>query len=176
MKKSEILLKQDRKLFHTADLAVLWSVTDSNLLLTTIKRYVKRGILFRICKGFYSTKRLKELDPVELGLAYVHKLGYLSTESVLVQEGIINQQPEQITLVSSVSKRFGLAGREFVVRKMKDQFLYNDIGIIDSGKYKKAGLERAVADMLYFNPRYNFDNRSLVDWDKVSQIQKEMKI
>jgi hypothetical protein len=34
-----ILLSQDRRVFRTSDLAVLWQITSKNTLLTTIRRY-----------------------------------------------------------------------------------------------------------------------------------------
>jgi len=37
-----------------------------------------------------------------------------------------------------------------------------------------ASLERAVADILYFNPTYYFDAHNIIDWTKVKNIQKEI--
>jgi len=37
-----------------------------------------------------------------------------------------------------------------------------------------ATLERAAADMLYFNPKYHFDVRESIDFKKVETIQKEV--
>jgi len=176
MNKIEVLLKQNKKTFHTADLALLWTIGNNNTLLTTIKRYVKKGVLVSVCKGFYATRPIDELDKLELGLSFIHKYGYVSTESVLVESGVINQSIEKITFVSSVSRKFKLAGREYVVRKMKDKFLYNDLGIEKRGMVNKASVERAVVDLLYFNSKAFIDNKSLVDWDKVNTIQKEMEI
>ena len=51
-------------------------------------------------------------------------------------------------------------------------FLLNDSGLIQKKNYKEASIERAVADMLYFNKRYHFDNNQLIDWDTVHRIQK----
>ncbi len=34
-----------------------------------------------------------------------------------------------------------------------------------------ATVERAVADLLYFNPKYYFDGNSRIDWKKVKEIQ-----
>jgi len=176
MDKINILLKQDKKTFHTADLGLLWDIGNNNTLLTTIKRYVKKGVLVSVCKGFYATRPIKEVDRFELGLGYIHRYAYLSTESVLTKAGVINQSIGKITFVSSVSRKFKLAGWEYVVRKMKDKFLYNDLGIEKRGMVNKASVERAVVDLLYFNSKAFIDNKSLVDWDKVNTIQKEMEI
>ena len=79
MNKVNILLKQNRLVFHTTDLGLLWKIDNKNTLLTTIKRYVKKGILIRIHKGLYTTKPVDELDPYEVGVAYVHQYAYVST-------------------------------------------------------------------------------------------------
>ena len=172
--KKGVLLKQERKLFHTNDLALLWGITNKNTLYTTIKRYKQSGVLIPIHKGFYSVVPLAELDPIVLGISYLHNFAYLSTETILVREGIIAQTIPAITLVSSATKKFDLVGNYYVVRKMKEEFLHNDLGIVQKNGYQEATVERAVADLLYFNPRYHFDNRELIEWEKVKHIQKEV--
>ena len=57
---------------------------------------------------------------------------------------------------------------------MKDEYLYNDLGIEKKGMVNRASVERAVADLLYFNSKAYIDNRNLVDWDKVKNIKKEV--
>lgn len=166
------LLKLNEKLFHTQDLALIWGIKNKNTLYTTIKRYVQKGILIPIHKGFYSTVSLEKIDPVRLGIGYLHTFAYLSCESVLIKEGVIFQKENYITLVSSVSKKFSIGGHNFLVRKMKDEFLYNDCGIEEKEGIKTASLERAVVDILYFNPNYYFDNPRKINWKKVKKIEK----
>lgn len=172
--KKSVLLKQERKLFHANDLALLWGITNKNTLYTTIKRYKQNGVLIPIHKGFYSVAPLLELDPIALGVSYLHSYVYLSTETILAREGIIAQAIPAITLISNTSKKFELAGNYYVVRKMKDEFLYNDLGIVQKDDHREATVERAVADLLYFNPKYHFDNREAINWAKVKHIQKEV--
>lgn len=173
MYRIDTLLKQDKKLFHTNDLALLWKIKIPNTLYTTIKRYVQKGILIRIHKGFYSIFPIEKLDPVEVGIGYLHTFAYLSTESVLVENGIIFQVSDYITLVSSVSKKFTVGSYSYLVRKMKDEFLYQTMGLTQKHGIQAASLERAVADMLYFNSNFHFDNRHAINWEKVLEIQKE---
>ncbi|MCX7881211.1 MAG: type IV toxin-antitoxin system AbiEi family antitoxin domain-containing protein [Patescibacteria group bacterium] len=172
MYKIDKLLKQDEKLFHTQDLRLIWGISNKNTLYTTIKRYIQKGILIPIHKGFYSTLPLEKVNPVRLGIGYLHRFSYLSGESVLVKEGVIFQKENYITLMSSVSKKFTLGKNSFLVRKMKDDFLYNDGGIEEKEGIKTASLERAVADLLYFNPNYYFDNSKKINWKKVKEIKK----
>jgi len=35
-------------------------------------------------------------------------------------------------------------------------------------------LERAVADILYFNPKFYFDSPNLINWTKVEEIKKKV--
>jgi len=175
MYKINILLKQKQKLFHTNDLALLWKINNPNTLYTTIKRYVKKGVLIRIHKGFYSVLPLKNIDPIKLGISYLHTYAYLSAESVLVAEGIIFQASEYITLISSLSKKFTINSHSYLVRQMKPNFLYQTAGIENKEAVKIASLERAVADILYFNPRFHFDNPKTINWQKVRKIQKEVR-
>ncbi|MFQ5434335.1 MAG: hypothetical protein ACE5FD_05610 [Anaerolineae bacterium] len=168
------LLQQPRTLFHTQDLAILWGIENKNTLHTTISRYVKSGVLNRIHKGFYSTVPLDEIDPIELGISYLHVFSYLSCETVLFEHGIINQPPNYITLVSSKSTKFTIQQNRYLVRQMKAEYLYNPAGITRIARYLVASVERAVADISYFNPHYHFDAPNLVDWDGVALIQKRI--
>jgi hypothetical protein len=168
------LLKLDRKIYHTNDLALLWGISNKNTLYTAIKRYVQKGILLPIYKGLYATVPIKELNPLELGKAIIHRYAYLSTESVLAQAGIITQVTYAYTFVSSQSNRVTVGSMSFLFRKIKDEYLYNPVGITNQRGNFVATTERAVADMLYFNPKYHFDFAELIDFEKVKHIQKEI--
>jgi len=173
MYRIDTLLKQDQKLFHTQDLALLWKITNKNTLYTTIKRYLKKKILIPIHKGFYSTVPLEKIDPIRLGVGYLHRFSYLSLESVFGRGGLIFQHSEYITLVSDCSVKFAIGGQRYLVRKLSDRYLNNPAGIIETRGVYVANLERAVADMIYFNPQYYFD-RNKINWLKVKKIQKEI--
>jgi hypothetical protein len=168
------LLKLDRKLYHTNDLAILWGMANRNTLYTTIKRDVQKGILIPIYKGLYSTVPLQQLNPLELGKAIIHRYAYLSTESVLAQAGVISQAIYAYTFVSDQTKKVTVGSKVFLFRKLKPDFLHNPAGIENQDGVFSATLERAVADMLYFNPKYHFDVPARFDIDKVKSIQKEV--
>jgi hypothetical protein len=168
------LIKQDRKIYHSNDLAILWDISNKNTPYTTIKRYVKNGVLIRIYKGLYSTVPTTQLDPVELGKAIIHRYAYLSTESVLAQAGVIAQATYKITLVSDLSKNVTVGYLSFLYRQLKDEYLYNPTGIIDQNRTFVATPDRAAADMLYFNLRYHFDMPESIDFEKVKSIQNEI--
>lgn len=174
MYRIDILLKLKEKLFHTNDLALLWGITNKNTLYTTIKRYVQKGILISIHKGFYSTVPIDQIDPFKLAIGYLHKFAYVSCETVLIREGIIFQKENYLTLISSVSKKFSIANHSYLVRQLKDNYLYYDRGIDSIDGVMTASTERAVADLLYFNPNCYFDNKKKINWKKVKKIQKSV--
>lgn len=160
-------------IFHTDDLARLWQIRGNNLH-TTLKRYAKQKLIYRIWRGMYAIKPPSQLDPLLLGVKALHAYGYVSCETVLARFGIISQQPQTITLISSASRRFSLAGHFYYSRKLLDIYLYSPAGIEDGEGIKQALPERAVADILYFNPKAHIDSPSLVDWKKVRQLQKTL--
>ena len=172
--KLNLLLKDSRSLFHTQDLSLLWEVANKSTLYTTIKRYVQKGVLIRIQKGFYSKVAIDQINPVRLGMGFLHSFSYLSTETILSQEGIISQDVPYITLVSDKSKKFEIKNNFYISRQMKDRLLFHEAGIIEKNGIKQAGIERAVADMIYFSPNYHFDAPNLIDWKKVKKIQKQV--
>lgn len=174
MYKIDKLLKADRRLWHTQDLAVLWGVTNRNTLYTAIKRYVAKGILFPIHKGLYSTLPTSDLDPVEVGLAIWHRYAYVSCETILARCGLISQAVYPVTLVSSQPGKFAVSQHQFLVRQMTAKYLFQTAGIGPKGYVFEADCDRAVADMLYFDPQYHFDNSSQIDWDRVKQIQQKV--
>lgn len=161
-------------LFHAGDLANLWQIKNKNTLYTTLKRYTQKGLLHRIHKGFYSLKNPRDIDPALLGIRSLNGFAYLSTETVLAREGIIFQSPSAITLIGSKSEKFSLGGNFYIVRQLSDKYLFNSSGIGLADGYYRAEPERAVADLLYFNPDYYLDGEDLVDWKKVDEIRKEV--
>ena len=168
------LIQFDRKLFHTNDLAVLWGINNRHNLYMTITRYMDKGVLFPVFKGLYATVHVPSLDPLELGAAIIHRYTYLSTESVLSQAGIITQRVFDYTFVADRSRRVIVGQWSFRFRKLKDDFLYHPAGIGNQDGIFIASIERAVADLLYFNPKYYIDIPENIDFDKVRSIQKEI--
>ena len=168
------LIQFDRKLYHTNDLAVLWRISNRDTLYMAITRYIDGGVLYPVYKGLYATVPIASLDPLELGVAIIHRYTYLTTESVLAQAGVISQVVYDYTFAADRSKRVLVGGWSFRYRKLKDEFLYHPAGIANQDGIFTASIERAVADMLYFNPKAHFDIPELIDFDKVRSIQQEI--
>lgn len=168
------IAKLEESVFHTQDLANLWQIKNPHSLHIQIKRYVDRGILFRIYKGFYSTKPVNEIDPLLLGARALHEFCYVSAETVLLLEGIIQQNIIQTTLISSQSKKFEIGKNKYYSRQLNDKYLYNSAGVENKDGINIANINRAIADMLYINPNAHFDARRAIDWKAVQKIQKKI--
>ena len=166
------LARLGQVIVHASDLSNLWKIKNSNTLYTTLRRYAQKGLLFRVYKGMYALKPLDELDPLLLGVKALRRFAYVSTETVLAQHGVIMQKMFAITLVSDISKRFSIGSHHYVCRKFNEKFLYNPAGVgIDSG-IKTATTARAVADLLYVNPRAYLDGAQFIDWQSVRRVQR----
>ena len=139
--------------FHSNDLANAWGITNTNTLHTTLKP-------------------IASINPLYLGLKALHSYGYISTETVLGNTGIMQQGIAYNTLVGSVSKTFHVGQNQYRVRKLADRYLFNDVGIETKDGIRMATPERAIADLLYFNPRVYFDGP--INWPRVKAIQKTL--
>jgi predicted transcriptional regulator of viral defense system len=159
------------KIFHTGDIANIWLIQNKNTLYTTIRRYIKKGVLHRIYKGYYSLLPPEKIAPELMGVKALHEYAYVSLESVLFDEGYISRPPAYISFISSKSARFRIGKNSYRSRKMDDRFLYNDTGITANNGIRTASAERAIADMLYYVPEFHYDKTP--DWKKVKEIQKE---
>lgn len=167
-----MLASTEQQLFHTNDLAVLLGIRNANTLRVTLHRLTQHTILHRLQRGLYSILPPEKIDPILLGSSVLHRSSYLTTESVLLDEGYILQTMDVITFASSVSRKFEIAGHRYVSRRLHSRFLQNLCGIHRDGAVLRATPERAVADMLYFDPWYHFDRP--IDWKRVSMIQKDI--
>ena len=157
--KLNLLLKSNQNIFHTQDLALLWGINNRSTLYTTIKRYLKKGILVKLIKGLYSTLPIDEIDKFRLGTALIHKFCYVSCETVLFKEGVINQKVYPITFVSSVSLKIEFNKTQYIYRQLKPEILFDPNGVEKKDGYFIATKQRAISDMIYFNPKYYFDNK-----------------
>lgn len=158
-------------LFHTDDLVNLWKIKERHTLRVLLKRYVDRGILFRVHRGYYALRSIADIDPLLLGLKAVHGYAYVSTETVLAEEGVIAQAIPFITIIGSRTKRFTIDDHAYRVRRLAERFLYNDEGITtDTHGIRRATLSRAVADLLYFNPSAHLDAPQVVDWHRARAL------
>ncbi|OGI98360.1 hypothetical protein A3H53_01970 [Candidatus Nomurabacteria bacterium RIFCSPLOWO2_02_FULL_40_10] len=166
------IVNSGQVIFCDTDLAVIWGIIKKNTLYTTIKRYTRQRLLEKVRQGIYSIKSPNALSPDAIGAKILHGYCYVSAETALERAGILKQKIRNITFVSGLSKKFSVGIHSFSSRQMKDVFLYNSIGVYTEGGINYACAERAVADLLYFNPKYYFDGSTSINWDKVKEIKK----
>lgn len=99
--------------FRVQDFYLLFFSENPQIIKIALSRYVKNGIIERICKGVYANPRALSKERVNDRLAYISNyirdkgLSYLSLESVLGENNIISQIPFRYTFVST------LKGAEF---------------------------------------------------------------
>ncbi|MBI1870319.1 MAG: hypothetical protein HYS07_03895 [Chlamydiae bacterium] len=139
---------------------------------TTLKRYTQKKILYRIYKGMYTTLPLDHVNPLALGIKALHQYAYVSCETVLSQHGFINSAVKDMTLVSSKSRCFSIGNETYRSRRLQDRFLFHPFGIEVRDEVRMAIKERAIVDMLYFNPEFHFDRP--IDWDIIERVQKNI--
>lgn len=168
------IAKLNELIFQVDDLARIWGVINRPNLLITLKRYADSGLIYRLYRGLYSLKKVEELDPLALGAKAINSHCYLSGETILAKHGVIFQQTNYLTFIGQKTKRFQIGSNKYYCRQLKDDFLYNDSGIIKTGQFNEASLERAVADILYFNPRYHFDNPGAINKIELKKIQRNV--
>lgn len=168
------LIEQEKKIFTTSDLAVLWEMENENSLWTTVQRYLKRGILHAIQRGLYATIPLSKLNPFELGCAVSGPSSYVSAETILQKEGVIVQSLNKVTLFGSKQKEFEVAGKKYWCRYLNSTYLLNREGVVEKKIYSLASLERAVVDLLHINPSYYIDNQLALDQKKIVQLKRKV--
>lgn len=166
------LMAQLGTTFHIGELATLWNITNPNTLRVTLKRYTDAGALFRVYRGLYSLTPSSKIDHRILAVKSLHTYCYISTETILYENGYISQPPRAITLVSHKSVRTKIGQTHVHSRQLDEKFLLQPPGIIFKGAIMEATAERAIADMLYFNPQFHFDK--IVDWDAVQKLQNDI--
>ena len=164
------MLSLDQRTFRTSDLSVLWGITNTNTLLTTISRFIKNGILHRIKKGVYSTIPINKLDPYEYGCAYAGPLSYITAETVLFNSGVINQSVTAITMCGVKSMEFYLGDTRYLCRYLAPKYLNNRLGIKDNGHYAMANPARAIVDKRHLKPTYYFDNPQLAHINNEEEV------
>lgn len=163
------LYKSKKTVFSTKDLALIWMIDNPNYLKTKINRLIKTQKLQIIRKGFYSLD--EKYDKIEL----VNKMitpSYYGLYSTLVENGINFQFDSRIYSVSDQSRTIIIGDQEYVYKKIKNSALLNPIGINFLGNKTASSKERAIADTLYLEPDFYFDNLINIDWALCMQIAK----
>jgi hypothetical protein len=161
------ILKSDKTIFTSKDIAILWGETASPATWVRINYYVRKGELIRLRKGIYA--KSAGYNKLELATR-IFTPAYVSFETVLAKEGLIFQFYEKIFVASYLTREFTIDGQNYALRKLKDAVLTNPLGIEHREETSIAIKERAFLDTLYINSDYLIDNLPGINWEKVFEI------
>ncbi len=171
-KKLQTLIETPKNIFTTKDLGVLWDIQDKNTLWTTIKRYVADAKLYRVKKGVYSKLPLSRLSDYEVACTLCGPLSYITLETVLSKAGAMFQNITPVVLAGQKSQTIKYGDKIVRCKQLKPEYLVNRAGIEDKETFSQATPERALADLLYYKPKYYLGNPLAVDQKKVQEIRK----
>ena len=168
--KLDILHKSGRTVFSTNELMLFWNIENKKILYTQIARAKDGGFLENIQRGLYAIKGV-EIDKLELA-GNLKKNSYISFETVLAKESVINQWYGTYFVASDrqweVENKFG----RFNYRYLPEDILNNRLGIHNTGAYFIASPERAICDYFYKVGFQQLDDLDYVDKKELLKISK----
>jgi predicted transcriptional regulator of viral defense system len=164
------LINTKQTVFNVGDLRQIWQIEDKNYLKTIITRLFKAEKIIRIKRGVYAIN--KDYSEYELS-SKIKSPSYISLETVLQKNGVIFQDySKSIYNISNNTVKNKVQGTMFRYFKIKDDILFNPLGIEKNNFINIASTERAIADRVYLTPGYYFDNLRKVNVKKLKQISK----
>jgi len=153
-------LKNLNKPFYTiADLEKITGLTR-NSLYVALKRWVDGGMMERVSQGIYIP--MGENPPLEKIAAQLYLPNYLSFESALARQGILNMIPYTLTFATTRrTKKYILRKQGVEFRQISPELFF--------GYEMKNGIhiavpEKAFLDQIYFASR----GKTSLDWDEMS--------
>lgn len=162
-----IILRSNKSVFSTKDIALLWQEANSTAARVRLHYFVSKDDLYRIRKGLYA--KSKNYNKLELATRILTP-AYVSFETILAKEGLIFQYYDPIYIASYAKRDIEIDKQVYSFRKMKDTILTNTTGVVLADETSIAIKERAFLDLLYVNASYHFDNLRTLDWEKVFEI------
>lgn len=161
------IYRQQQTVFTVKELAILFPSLATASLKNRIAYVLQTGTLKSPRRGIYVKP---DFDFLELANK-IYTPSYISLETVLLAEGVVFQWYETIFVISYLTRRVFVNGREIFYRKIKDATLLNQDGVIRKGNYFIASKERAFLDAVFLYKNYHFDNLGALDWKRVDQLK-----
>lgn len=165
----EKLVLSQKLVFTTEDLAVIWQIPQRRRLIELIKYYLRAKRLTSIYKGIYGYG--KDYTPFDIAQKLV-PLSYISLYTTCQMHGLTFQYYKTVYAISQKSKKYKVGEQDFIYHRVKEQIFYNQLGLINNGRYIMADRERTITDCLYVYPNFAFDNLGRVDKEKLLAISK----
>lgn len=160
------IYQQAQTAFTFSELAQLFPGIDYQSLKNRVKYAVKTGKLASPRRSFYVKP---EYNFWELANK-IYTPSYVSLETVLAQAGIVFQKYETVFMVSYLTRRIKVAGRQIFYRKIKDEILVNKTGVENIDGIFIASKEKAFLDAVFLYKDYHFDNLRPLDWVAVEAM------
>lgn len=156
-----------RGVFDDSDLSNLFSDLHKNQLYRRIRALTENGYLMRFCRGLYVTEGF-DLEVVSQKLS---ETSYVSFGTILAEHLAIGSIPKfQIEAVKSGKTRTYSFDKYKIKQYGTKASL--DFGVTQVNGVRKADLERAILDCLYFHlhgTKFYFDIYSDINWNKVDK-------
>lgn len=181
MNKLTQLHRTGKNIFTAQDLSALWKYDDERKLYELIKYYVNSKQIHRLTRGLYSLNEYSEQmlrQDGDLLFEMANKLvanSYISLFSALKIYGVVFQYYDEIYSVAGRTAVKTVKGIRFVYKKVKDDALFNDLGMIRKGAIRMASLERSICDSLYFFPTFGLEHVEGASKDKLLQAAQVYK-
>lgn len=160
-----LIATTDKTVFNTDDLNKFLQYENYRSLIRRINYLNKTGKIIQLKRGLYSI-RGRPVNELELANK-IRTPSYISFETVLLREGIIFQWDNRITLAGNESIEYEINGHIILFRQLKQDILLNKNGVEQEENYFIASKERALLDMLYINPSFQFDNLRKINFEKI---------
>lgn len=132
--------------FSFADIRKISSLDDKSLAVS-LSRMVKRGELFRITGGIYTT----DISKIDWEQFAVEKYppSYISFESALARHNILSQQPVSLTMATANrSKKTKMLDNLIIYRHIQSKLFW---GYLKDGDTLMAEPEKAFLDLAYLS-------------------------
>lgn len=165
----EKLALSGKKVFTTEDLAVIWQIPQRRRLIELIKYYLRKKRLSHIYKGVYAYG--EDFTPLDIAQKLV-PLSYISLYTTSQIHGLTFQYYQTIYAISLKSRKYKMGEQGYIYHKVKEPIFYNQLGLINNGRYIIADRERTIVDCLYVFPHFAFDNLRGIDKEKLLTLSK----
>lgn len=137
---------RESKILRVQDLKILTGMKPPALRVA-LERLAKRGIVQRVCRGYYANPfnppSLEEIS------AFLYRPSCVSLESALAWHGVLSQIPHTLTCVTPrLTWRLNTSFGRIEYRQIKKSYLF---GLIPQEGYLLAEPEKALVDFLYLN-------------------------
>ncbi len=174
MNKKDILntiYKTNQNIFSLKELSLMFPSIRYVNLKRRLNNLVKRNKILNPSRGIYAKDNY---SIPELALK-IYSPSYLSLESVLVKEGVVFQKYNTTFVVSYVNREIKINDQKIIYKRLRNEILFNNLGIEKKDNYFVATKERAFTDAVHLYRDYHFDNLSTLDWNFVLELSKIYK-